>query len=201
MHTPTERIALEPDEHIVLVIHKHWFILFRDITLPILLFIVPVVISLYARDTIALHPIIATIPHKEAVVLFGVSFWGLLTWMIIFLAWTDYYLDKWTITTHRIIAVDQQGLFRRTAASFQYERLQDINIEINGLIATFLNFGELHAQTASGYKDAFEIAGVPDPRAMKALILETAEKQTHHGHSVLARTDTGSPDMSKPPTA
>ena len=94
---------------------------------------------------------------------------------MLFLIWTDYYLDLWTITNRRIIAIDQRGLFRRAVASFRYERLQDINIEINGFIATMLDFGELRAQTASAYRDAFEIKGIPHPRDIKALILRAAD--------------------------
>lgn len=170
----TERIQLDTDERILLVVRKHWFILLRDTIVPVLLFIVPVGLFFWADNSIYSGRIIPSFPHRGATVLFLISLWGLVTWLMLFLLWTDYYLDMWTITNRRIIAIDQRGLFRRAVASFRYERLQDINIEINGFIATMLDFGELHAQTASAYRDAFEIKGIPNPRAVKALILRAA---------------------------
>jgi hypothetical protein len=80
----------------------------------------------------------------------------------------------WTITDRRIIAVDQRGFFRRFIASFRYERLQDINVEINGFIETMLDFGDIHAQTA-GHDVTFRIGDVPDPRGVKALILQATD--------------------------
>src|SRR5690606_4537603 len=91
-----------------------------------------------------------------------------------FNGWTDWYLDLWTITNLRLIAIDQRGLFRRSVSSFRYERLQDINVEINGLIPTFLDFGTLEAQTAGHGESDFLFAGAPHPREIKAKILEAA---------------------------
>lgn len=171
----TERIQLDTDERILLVVRKHWFILLRDTIVPVLLFIIPVGVFFWADNSVYVERVIPSFPHRGAVILFCMSLWGLITWLMLFLIWTDYYLDMWTITNRRIIAIDQRGLFRRAVASFRYERLQDINIEINGFIATMLDFGELHAQTASAYRDVFEINGIPNPRAVKALILRAAD--------------------------
>lgn len=176
----TERIQLDTDERILLVVRKHWFILLRESIVPILLFVIPVglyfLTDFWVEKAAYVDRLVGSVPQKGALILFFICLWGLVNWMMLFLIWTDYYLDMWTITNRRIIAIDQRGLFRRAVASFRYERLQDINIEINGFIATMLDFGSLHAQTASAYRDAFEIIGVPNPRAIKALILRTADK-------------------------
>ena len=165
---------METDEHVLLVVRKHWFILVRDSLAPLFLFVVPVCLYLLTGKIVFTNQTIANLPHKDAVILFFISLWGLITWMMLFLVWTDYYLDTWTITDRRIIATDQQGFFRRIIASFRYERLQDINIEINGFIATMLDFGDIHTQTA-GHDTEFKINGVPNPRAIKALILESVD--------------------------
>ena len=89
--------------------------------------------------------------------------------------WTNYYLDVWTITNKRLIAIDQHGLFHRETASFRLERLQDMNVEINGIIATFLDYGILEAQTAGGDDDKFRATGLPHPRELKSLILEASD--------------------------
>lgn len=175
----TERIQLETDEEILLVVRKHWFILLRETIVPVFLFVIPVSIYFFVGDALFAFLLIAQPQHIGATALFFISLWGLVTWMMLFLIWTDYYLDMWTLTDRRIITIDQRGLFRRAVASFRYERLQDINVEINGFIATLLDFGELHAQTA-GHDTDFKIAGIPHPREVKALILRSADNLPPH---------------------
>jgi hypothetical protein len=171
----TERIQLEEGETVLLVARKHWFILLRGIFMPVLLFVVPLCVYIFTGDVLKQNDVIASIAHTDAILLFSISLWGLLIWMMIFLAWTDYYLDMWTITTRRIISIDQRGFFRRTVASFRYERLQDIEVRIDGVIATMLDFGDIHAETA-GHEADFKIPGAPNPREIKRLILEAADK-------------------------
>ncbi len=190
MHQLTARIQLEEQEHIVLIVRKHWFMLVRDAIIPLLCFVVPVSLYLFFGARVQALAHIATFPHESAIAFFCISLWGLITWMILFFMWTDYYLDMWTITDQRIIAIDQRGLFRRSIASFRYERLQDINIEIDGPVATFLDFGTLRAQTAGGDKEAFHISGVPNPRDIKTQILRTADQALARGYA--------SDNMSKP---
>jgi hypothetical protein len=165
---------MEADEKILLVVRKHWFILLGHVLAPVLLFFVPITIFLLIGNRLFAFDMIASLPHKGAAVLFFISCLGLVAWMMLFLVWTDYYLDMWTITDRRIIAIDQRGFFRRLIASFRYERLQDINVEINGFIATMLDFGNLHTQTA-GHDVDFKIDGVPKPREIKALIMKSTD--------------------------
>jgi hypothetical protein len=94
----TERVELEAGEEILLVVRKHWFVLFREIIIPILLFIIPVGFYLFADSRVLALEVFLKIPNKEAAVLFFISVWGIITWMMLFLVWTDYYLDMWTIT-------------------------------------------------------------------------------------------------------
>jgi uncharacterized membrane protein YdbT with pleckstrin-like domain len=170
----TEKIQLETDEVVLIQVRKHWFVLFVQVCgiafgalCPLLLYAVFTSISLpeMVNVTIDTPSLIGTY-----------ALWLLLMWMAAFNIWTNYYLDVWTITSRRIIAVDQRGLFRRSIASFRLDRLQDINVEINGLIATFLNYGKLRAQTASGSDDEFLATGLPDPRELKSIILKATDE-------------------------
>lgn len=183
MHTYTDRIQLEEDEILLGTVRKHWFILLRGALVPTLLFFAPVAAYSFIVNDPHVAALGAQVPQYDLLILYLFSLWGLITWMFLFLVWTDYYLDIWTITDRRIIAVDQRGLFRRTVASFRYERLQDVHIEIDGLIATFLDFGTLRAQTAGAHTE-FKIMGVPDPRTIKAMILRAADHRAHKDAAV-----------------
>jgi uncharacterized membrane protein YdbT with pleckstrin-like domain len=99
---------------------------------------------------------------------------------------TDYYLDVWIITTERIVAIDQRGLFKRSIASVRLERLQNLDVTINGIIATMLDFGTLRVESAAHDHD-FVIRGIPSPREIKSLILAQAESRNASEPQITAR--------------
>ena len=55
------------------------------------------------------------------------------------------------------------------------ERIQDITIDIHGIIPTLLDFGDIHVQTA-GDSQEFVMKGAPNPRRLKELILKESDK-------------------------
>ena len=181
MQTLTQRIHLEEGEEIIKVMRKHWFILLTKTIGPVILLFLPLVVYVavgLASDVfVDILASVEPVEHVLALSIFATSFWTLLMWVGIWNGWTDYYLDMWTITNRRVIAIDQRGLFKRHIASFRYERLQDVDIEINGIIATFLDFGTLEAATAGHDDDAneFRFVGAPKPRETKAVILRAAD--------------------------
>jgi uncharacterized membrane protein YdbT with pleckstrin-like domain len=168
-----EKIQLESDETILIYVRKHWFI----ITMQIIGVIFASLIPLFALFFLAASPLGALIPPGDYAPIIMVFFtaWLILSWMTLFSIWTNYYLDVWTVTNKRLITVDQRGLFHRETGSFRLERLQDINVSIRGLLATFLKYGDLQAETASDDRD-FVARGIPNPQELKALILEAADK-------------------------
>ncbi len=170
-----EQLKLEDDEMIVKTVRKHWFILFaKTIGIAIFAIVPPILLfaGLIGAEYIPNHRINTDALYGPTG--FFSAAWFLVMWMMLFGIWTDYYLDMWIITTKRVIAIDQQGFFRRKVASFRLERLQNVTIDIFGIIATLLNFGHITAETA-GNTEAFRISGVPDPRGIKALIQEHAD--------------------------
>jgi uncharacterized membrane protein YdbT with pleckstrin-like domain len=176
-----ERIQFEPDEIIVTTVRTHWFVFVSRILgmlillfLPLALFFVPRVITMPSMPTSAMAQ--SSITVDPAVLLLVGSLWALLLWVGIFRIWTDYYLDSWTVTNRRIIVIDQQGLFRRKVSSFRLERLQDIHVTVDGLIATFLDFGTIRAETAGHEEEAFVMRAAPAPQSIKAMILENADQ-------------------------
>jgi len=176
-----EQLKLDTDEIILRQVRKHWFILFAQTAGVILLAIVPIPLVFVGLSSIEILPGLAIeVGELYAPAIFFLTAWFLVMWMSLFGIWTDYYLDNWVVTNRRVIAIDQQGFFRRKVASFRLERLQNVTIDIHGIIATFLNFGHITAETA-GNTEAFIIRGIPDPRGVKALIQEHADEVISSG--------------------
>lgn len=179
-----EKIQLEADEKIVQTIHKHWFVVFSHAVSIGLVAAAPlagwIIISILTQQADSTLPV--ELATYTAYFVFFYSFWLLVCWMMFIHAWTTQHLDVWVITTRRVIVIDQVSLFRRRIGSFRLEKLQDVNIEIDGILATFLKYGTIEAETASGSHDAeFRTTHLPHPRNIKAIILKVADDlmETH----------------------
>jgi uncharacterized membrane protein YdbT with pleckstrin-like domain len=171
----TEQLKLESDEVILATVRKHWLILISKTALVVIAAVMPFIffpILLSATPLAELAPYVD--PWIMHLLFLGCA-WLLISWMVLFSIWTDYYLDMWIVTTKRVIAIDQQGFFKRRVASFRLERLQNLTVDIRGVIETLLNFGNITAETA-GNTETFIIRGIPDPRGLKALIQEHADE-------------------------
>lgn len=170
-----EKMNLEENESILAIVRRHWFFLFKQALFAIFMMILPLIGALVATSffTQSTTLLLDYLPH----LLFLYAFWLLINWMILASVWTDHYLDIWVITNRRIININQAGLFRRQIGTFRLERLQDLNVEIDGIIETLLDFGTIHAETASGSLEEFKAQHLPHPRELKSLILQAAEKR------------------------
>lgn len=174
-----EKIKLENDEKMLRVVHKHWFVLFGRTVGIIITALLPAIawITLEILLQAEQNPLHIDLSQYLRYFTFFYSMWLLCSWMTLAYIFTDIYLDIWVITDRRIISIDQKGFFRRHIGSFRLEKLQDVNIAIDGIIATFLNYGTVEAQTASDSEDEFRSFYLPKPRELKAIILEAADSR------------------------
>ncbi len=186
----TEKIQLESDEVILIQVRKHWFILTLQFVGVLMGAILPM-LFLYALESTPIATVFDLSGYGSEIVALYTG-WLVFIWMALFGVWTNYYLDVWTVTNKRLVTVDQRGLFHRDTGSFRLERLQDININVRGILATFLKFGDLEAETASGDKN-FVARGIPNPQELKALILQASDKITFRAMPVVEDTKVAAP--------
>jgi len=166
-----EKIQLEPDEEVLIMVRKHWFVIMAELFGTFVMLLIPFFIMiglLIFPETLAAFNI--SLVKYTAVIAFVTAGWLVLTLMAGYTIWTHYYLDLWIITDRRIISIDQIRFFNRNVSIFRLERLQDIEFTINGLIPTFFNFGSLRAQTAGALESNFRSSGLPDPQGLQATI-------------------------------
>ncbi|QQR65019.1 PH domain-containing protein [Candidatus Kaiserbacteria bacterium] len=172
----TEKIQLDDDEEILLQVRKHWFVLCMHVISIVVLAILPLPFFGVATSSTTITKLI---PINDAFVVTLYCAWLIILWMVLFSIWTNYYLDVWTVTNKRLIATDQQGFFRRTMSSFRLERMQDISVRVDGILATFLDYGTLEIQTA-GEENLFKVTGIPCPADIKALIVNSSDNLMPH---------------------
>ena len=95
--------------------------------------------------------------------------------LMIFLVWINYYLDSWIITTDRVIDIDQKSLFYREVSEFMLDRVEDVTVEVPGILATFLHYGNIRIQTAG--EKPFTIYDVSSIYEAKRIILENTNRR------------------------
>lgn len=101
----------------------------------------------------------------------GTVLWWWMVWLGGSLAFINYYLDVFVVTSERIMHIEQHGPFSRTLSELRLERVQDVTVEQHGILSTLLHFGNLRVQTA-GEANEFVFFAIPHPLRAKELIME-----------------------------
>ncbi|TAL49258.1 PH domain-containing protein [Patescibacteria group bacterium] len=161
-------LNLDPGEQIIFEVRKHWFVFFVTGLAVAVAAIIPFV--LYEVIFRFLKSAIVFTEEISALFWLLYALWLLLLWIIFFIQWTNYYLDVWYITGKRIIDVEQKGLFHREVSSLRFDKIQDITIEVRGILATILNYGDLHVQTASEDSSDFFMQSAENPEGVRKII-------------------------------
>lgn len=165
-----EKIQLEDGERVLDTVRKHWFIIIIELLAIGVIGLLPIALLTSSALLPELPFIQVLLAGQAGVITYGIAAWVLLTLLMGFSIWTNYYLDLWVITDRRVIVIDQRAFFNRKVSSFRLERLQDIKVTIKGLIPTLLNFGTIRAQTAGANESNFQSGGMPDPRGVQSTI-------------------------------
>lgn len=163
-------LAHDKGEERVLFLRPHWFLLLPTLIGFVVILILPVAVWFGLQF---IQPAVLATPGYATLYILGASIFFLFTWLFLFQHFMDYYLDMWLITSHRIIDIQQTGLFGRTTAELLMENVQDATSEVHGFIHTFFDYGTLTIQTAAEDK-RFVFEEVPHPTRVARRILELA---------------------------
>lgn len=175
-------IEIEDSEKIIAVVRKHWFVLLGDIFILFFCVALPMVL-LFVLHLLPLENFIAFSGKAFYVGGFFFFAWCTIVWMLAWSIWTDYYLDVLIITDKRIFDIKQLGLFRRTSASFRLDRIQNVTVDMKGVIQTLLDFGTIHIETASENED-FVATYISHPYDIKKMINERQDEEVEKSQLV-----------------
>jgi len=154
------------DEKIILILKKYWFILFW----PFFKGIVFILIAL-------------ALPSIKSIGFYifnsGPIAFLYLTWIVFWASYLAYeylnwYRDKFIITDHRIINIDQKSLFKRKVSELELEKIQDVSHEIKGMFATALNFGDVILQSAGN--ENIILADIAKPAEMQDIVVRLVKE-------------------------
>jgi hypothetical protein len=162
------KFNLNPNEQIVLIVRKHWIAIIGRILILAVTVVVPLLLL------IALPLFVPNFPSWQTgniiyLYTFAYAILLMLSWVMFFFAWTEYHLDIWVVTTHRIFIVEQVGMFHREISSLTLDKIQDLTIDIGGFLPTMLKFGEIFVETAGEHRN-FAFINAKNPEAIKIAI-------------------------------
>lgn len=163
-----------PGEKVVTIIRRHWIIFLVSALLDLVLLLVPLPV-LWFLETY--FPLLFT--HTSswwALIVLLTSLYILFMLLLAYVHFVDLYLDVWIVTDRRVVSIEQRGMFSRTEAEHVFNKIQDITVEVSGILATFFNFGNLHVQTA-GERERFTFRHAPEPYLLKNTITSLIESQ------------------------
>ncbi len=153
-------------------LRRHWIELVKLFLATFLAALAPPILRVMFEYV---APSILNTPITDAVTAVFLSIYYLTVLTFFFQEFIDYYLDTWIVTTERIINIEQKGLFKRVASETHVGLIQDSSAEIKGMIRTFLDYGDVHVQTA-GEAKRFHFKSVPHPERIRNTILKLAER-------------------------
>lgn len=161
-----ERIYIETRQHWMVFLEKllAWF-LFAGI-----LIFLDIMIDMYA-------PILKTSPYLDYVNLFK-SVYIMFLVLGLLIAWTMYYLNMQIVTNERIVDITQTSLLHHTISELHLSRIEDVTAEVKGIFGTFLDYGNVHVQTA-GETERFVFDRIPNPTRVNKIILDLYEALPH----------------------
>jgi hypothetical protein len=163
-------IALHNDEKILGEMRRHWIVLAGHLVPFLVVIFVPVALWF---GLAFLDPGEAR-GSLEALFGFVVLAWLLTAWIAVFVVWTNYFLDVLIITDHRLVDIEQHSFFSRNVSECFVDKIEDVTVDVHGLLPTFFDFGDIHIQTA-GESPRFVLRHMPRPHETKDLIIRARQ--------------------------
>jgi hypothetical protein len=160
---------LEDDEHVTMIVHKHWFIGIKFLILPAASFS-------FAWGIFSYWTLKVPDGSRLAFILLGAWAVGSLVWLI--RNFLDYYLDAWIVTDHGIVDLEWLGWFHRQSARILYSDVQGVSYEVHGVLGTVLRYGTVSIEKISTGA-AVSLNNVPRPKRVESAILKNMEAYMH----------------------
>jgi len=161
----------QENEEICEVLRPHWMVFAIKFAVW-LLFVAILILSNWAIKTYA--PILQTSPYVDYVDLIK-SIYLMFLILGLLILWVMYYLDIQIITNERVVDITQSSLIHRTVSELHLSRIEDVTAEVDGLLGTFLDYGNVYVQTA-GTEERFTFDRIPNPTRVEKLILDLYER-------------------------
>ncbi|MFH0905597.1 MAG: hypothetical protein V1826_02645 [bacterium] len=160
---------LEPGEKIERTYRRHWFNLVAPVVWSMAMLLPLVVINLLLSNlAYGAEPAV-----KSSLWLFGGAYLVFVT-SFLMMQWIIWYLDVWFITRNQLMDIQLVSLFNRQISQVALNQVQDVRVDIKGLLASVLDYGDLTVESA-GREGFFQLRSIPHPHDVARTIREFCE--------------------------
>ena len=156
------------NDKVLIMTRRHIASMLKTIFLILFMVILPVIIMsiLLATRPEVLHGVLMNF----LVVLGAIYYLTVATF--IFTQWVIYYFDLFILTDQEILDIDQKGLFDRETIEISLLRVQDVSVQVKGLLPTIFGYGDVIAESAGENSHTYVIDNVPDPTGIANRIMD-----------------------------
>ncbi len=166
-------------EEVIIFLHRHWFTIASKIFAITVGFFIPfIVLGIFGKAISSLH----LLPFFAALW----ALYYLILWYSLFYSLTMYTLDSWIVTNMRIINSIQHGFFNRSVSELAIDKIQDVSLDVDGALATMVNFGNIKVQSAGSEKH-FTFQQIPRPQEVKDTIMHLVSTRKHEVEKELGK--------------
>jgi hypothetical protein len=180
-----DAIQLHAGERVILRVGKHPLILVGSLIPYAILDYLPYLIPQFGRylenaNPGALVDYVETLSFDNPWVRFIVGVYWLFVWMGAFGVFTDYFLDKWIVTSERVIEINQRNFWSRQVDSLFLHKVQNVRTDVSGFFHTIFGFGRVSVESAGAEVNRICMRGLGNPEHVRDVILrETARFEQH----------------------
>lgn len=172
-----KEFELEPGEHVVIQVRKHWFLFVTELLPHAIIAIIPFALPKLLTLAPPLAPYTTLLDFSTPLARATLGIWLLVIWTGAWGAFTRYFLNAWVLTNQRITTIKQRRFFSREVSSLLLPRVQDVTINVSGILPSLLGIGDIKVQSA-GAEIKFTMRGIPQPEQMRDMILKYISMET-----------------------
>ena len=160
--------TLQPGEKIALILRRHKLYYIKYLLVLTILLAIPILAYFTLRYFLS-----GLVQDSNFNIIFVLTTSIYLCFVILlsFISWLNYYLDVWVITSYRLIEYEQKSLFHRETSELNLTSIQDIMVQIKGILPSLFHFGTIYIQTA-GTTERFIFKDSPHPEQTKKTITD-----------------------------
>ncbi|MFH0912639.1 MAG: PH domain-containing protein [Patescibacteria group bacterium] len=156
------------NEKTILILRKHWFIL----AWPFFKGVLFIIAAIFLLSVGKVGFYVFNSAWLTFLYLAWVVFWA----SSLLYEYLNWYRDRFVITNQRVVNVDQKSVFQRRVSEVELDKIQDIAHEINGVVATALDFGNIIISSAGS--DNIELRDIAQPAEIQDVISKLVKEAT-----------------------
>lgn len=168
---PSLPFPLQDGERVIELRRRHWWYLWPNTAVLVLVAVVPVIFLTWLFDAIGVLDDLRWI--FWIIALIWIAIWGIRA----LLNWYRYHHDIWVVTNQRLIDSYRANPFSRRVATADLINVQDMSVSKNGILPNMLNFGDVLCETAGSSTSTFKITGIPRPEDLQLLIDKERDRE------------------------